>query len=433
MGIFELIFLAGAAALGVWIVEVVIRRTDVGAMLVLGLMLERVASPLDLSVFVGPIRFAPDDFLLMVLLTATIARALRIERLTPTQRLFVALLLLVMWAVARGVGPFGVQGAVNEARRLLRFLVSALYFSTMEPRRDLLHRLGWLWLIAALALAAIVVARWAGNVAGLSEGFFEGSEGPIRVVHSDQALFLAQGALIALPLFLDRTRKYARYLAPALLACVVLLQHRTVWVATIAGTIYLLYRAKAIAKRLLPALVASGAVFAVLVFTVFGGDEEVADQLAGSAQRTDTFEWRVQGWQVLLEDAGPQSLAEVATGRPYGTGWERSFGIGRVVEVSPHNFFIESFLRVGVLGVATLLAIYALALLGTRRVLRLDTDDGTLLSPSFLHVVVAMQLPYYITYTPDTAQGMLLGLACAAAVNAHRGSREDRLLLEARR
>jgi hypothetical protein len=172
VGIYELTVLAGAAALGVWVVEVVIRRTDVGAVLVLGLMLVGVGSSLDLSVFVGPMRIGPNDVLLMILLTATIARALRIDRLTPTQRLFVVLLVLTMWAVARGVGPFGIKAAINEARRPLRFLVAALYFATMEPRRDLLHRLGWIWLTAALALGGIAVARWGGNAVGLHGGFF---------------------------------------------------------------------------------------------------------------------------------------------------------------------------------------------------------------------------------------------------------------------
>jgi hypothetical protein len=84
-------------------------------------------------------------------------------------------------------------------------------------------------------------------------------------------------------------------IAPSLLAIVVLLQHRTVWVVTILGIVYLLFRERAIATRLVGVLVAAFAVFAVLVFTVFGGNDDVADQLAGSAQRTDTFEWRVWG------------------------------------------------------------------------------------------------------------------------------------------
>jgi hypothetical protein len=419
------LLLVGAAA-GMALVELVIRRTDVGAVLVLALLIHSHGfAHIDLSFLVGPIRVSSGDLLLVVLLTAATARALRMERLTLPQRLLVVLLLMVVWGVFRGVAVFGIQAPVNEARRVLRFVATALYFATIEPRRDLLHRLGWIWLAATLALGGVTALRWLGNAVGVSDGFFRGTEGGLRVIHSDGALMIAQGAIIALPLFLDRSRRLARYIVPIALAFVVLLQHRTVWIVTAAGIIYLLHRERALAQRVLTVLTASLAVLAILSFAVFGDDADVADQLADSAQRTNTFEWRVQGWISLVDQAGPRGVEEMITGRPFGNGWDRSLGVGRVVEVSPHNFYLEAFLRVGMAGLLVLLWIYWFALRGTHLADRASPLGTTMLSPGVLHVVVAMQLPYFITYAPDTSQAMLLGLACAVA--ASRLSDEERV------
>jgi O-antigen ligase len=418
-----MLMLAGVA--GIAMVEVLVRRTDVGAALVLGVLVWQVgfSGLVNLEILVGPVRVSPQDILLALISTAAAARLLRLDRLNTPQRLLMMLILIAIVSLARGIPIFGIQTAVNEARRPLRFLATALYFSTVEPRRGLMHRLGWIWLSGAAALALIVLARWFGGIIGLSNYFFIGSEGSIRVVHSDQALILAQSALIALPLFLDKQRGLTRYIAPALLPLILILQHRTVWVATIAGTIYILYRERAVAQRVLVILLTASAIFLILVNTVFDDISEVSDQLADSAQRTNTFEWRVAGWQALLDQAGPESPTEVAVGRPYGSGWERRMAVvsNTVTTVSPHNLYLETFLRFGALGLVLFFSLYAFALLGTRqRSISPRLPDLSLFSPSVLHVVVAMQLVYYTTYAADTAQAMLLGLTCAAAAARER-------------
>jgi len=409
------VLLIGAAA-GVALVEVVIRRTDVGAAIVLGLVLFGNVFPgLDLTIAVGPVNIGPNDLLFVLLLTAAIARLLRIGELTTTQRLLLFFGILVVWAVIRGAGPHGVPAAINEGRKTLRFVATALYFSTLEPERGLLDRIGRIWLITAAALCLLALVRWLGNAAGVTGGLF-GSGGTMRVLNSDQTLIVAQGALLALPLLADRSRGLLRYLGPVLLVFVVLLQHRTVWIAAAAGTVYLLYRERSVAKRLLTGLFAAVLVFGGLVFTVFGDDAEVSEQLAESAQYTDTFEWRVDGWVTLLSDARDEGgVEELTLGRPFGTGWARVMPNGRTVEVSPHNYYIEAFLRVGFAGVVAFLSLYALVLRGTAVASRFPTSSSQLLNANALHTAVAVQLIYYLTYAPNTEQAILLGVGCAIA------------------
>jgi hypothetical protein len=414
-----------AGALGIAVVELTIRRTDVGAALVLGIVLVEEISWIDLSPITAPVRVGLGDVLLVVLLTAAVARSLRMPRLSRPQMILIALVVIAAWAVVRGLGPFGMQNTVNAARRILSFLAAAWYFATADPKRDLLDRIGRLWLMAAGALAVITLARWSGHAVGLTDGFFKNA-GSMRVVFADPTLMLVQGSFIALPFLLDGRRRVVRWLGPTLLAFVVLLQHRTVWVVAAAGILYLLSRERTVAKATLAAMAAAALIVGVLVFTVFDtAREEVGDQLAESAQSDDTFRWRVEGWRLLLRDQGPQDLEEVSVGRPFGSSYARMIVPGQIVEVSPHNFYLESFLRVGAIGLALLVWLYAIGLRGTHLASRSEPSDELLLSPGVLHVLVVTQLLYYITYSPDAAQGLLLGLACAVAAHTPTAPRSQ--------
>lgn len=409
------LLLVGAAA-GVALVELVVRRTDVGAAIVLGLVLFGMVFPeVDLTIVVGPVNIGPRDLLFVLLLTAAVARLLRLRELTTAQRLLLFLGILVVWSVMRGAEPHGVPAAINEGRKSLRFVATALYFSTLEPERGLLHRIGRIWLITAAALCALALVRWLGNAAGLTGGLF-GSGGTIRVIDSDETLIVAQGALLAFPLLADRSRGLLRYLAPVLLVFVVLLQHRTVWIVAAAGSVYLLYRERSVAKRILTGLFAAVLLLGGLVFTVFGDDDDFSEQLASSAQSTGTFEWRVDGWVALISDAREEGGAmELSVGRPFGTGWERVMPNGNTTDVSPHNYYVEVFLRVGFAGVVAFILLHALVLRGTAAVSRFQAPSGELLNVHALHTAVAVQLIYYLTYSPDMAQAMLFGIGCAVA------------------
>jgi hypothetical protein len=422
-----LLALGLAAALCLALIEMVIRRTDAGALLVLGLLVFLEAFPhISLSIMVGSVNVGPQDMLLVVIATAATARIIRAGSLTTPQRLLLLLGLLVCWAVVRGVSPFGLPAAVNEARRSLRFVFVALYFSTVEPRREVLTRLGWIWISAALALTGLTLARWGANSLGLVGGVF-GDGGSLRVVPADSTLLIAQGAILAFPMYAERRGVALRYVAPALLVAVVILQHRTVWIAASIGLAYLLYRERALAKRLFSVLLVATAILGGLLFTVFAGSEEVvSEQLATSAQSTGTFEWRVEGWAALLGETVDAGLDHVAIGRPFGTGWTRRMSTGNSVEVSPHNYYIEALLRVGVLGLILFCLLYASALRGTSRLGRFRVAaTGSLMTPNTLHVALLMQLVYYIAYAPDMAQAMLLGVGSAVAASWTAGSPES--------
>jgi O-antigen ligase len=416
VSIVGLAMLGVVAAGALVLLETVIRRTDVGAGLVLALLLLDEANLIETAIDIGPVRVQATDVVLLLLLAAGVARLLRTDRLTTAQWLLIVFGVLTIWALVRGTSPFGVPAAVNEARKFLGFGAVALYFATAQPRRDLMERIGNLLLLAAAILAVFTLVRWVAGVAGMSGGFF-GRDDDLRVLPASLAFLIAQAAIVAFPYIIDRAAGWRRLIAPALLVLVVLLQHRTVWVATAVGAALLFYRERALARRALTVLLMVVGLLAALSFTLFDDpDVQLGDQLSSSAQSTATFEWRYEGWRALLTDSGPEGPGEVVVGKPFGGGWGRTLPNGLRIEnhISPHNFYLETFLRVGVLGLAILLALYVLVLRGLMTRSDRVAAATELLSPHVLGVVIALQLLYYITYTPDLSQVMLLGLGCAA-------------------
>lgn len=429
MELLGLVALALGGLLALGILEATIRRSDIGGALVLGtLLLGTVFREGELNVFLGSIRIGLRDVLFVVLFAAAVARLLRSRRLTVLQRLLIAYSALVLFSLARGIMQFGLVHTVNSGRTFLVFIAAALYFSTVEPTGKIIDRLGALWVAASLGLATLSVFRWVANAAGLVGGVF-GSGGSLRVVDALGALIIAQGAFISLPYVTDRTRPFLRAVAPTLLMCVVLLQHRSVWVVTIVGVLLLLYRERSLGPRLLVALGAALGVFALLLTLVFGEQADmVTEDLADSAQNTGTFEWRVQGWVAMLDPSGPgpSTIEEWSVGQPIGISSERTLPNGRVVSVSPHNFYIEVLVRVGIIGLVLLLAAHARALSGLARVHRERSVATSLLTANVLFVLIASQLVYYIPYSGNSApQALLLGLGCAVASAAH-GARDPR-------
>jgi hypothetical protein len=407
------ILVALGAAVGIALVEAVVRRTDVGAGLLLGVFVLQSSDVRRWGFAVGPAQVGPTDLLLLVMLVAAVARLLRLDRSSLAHRLLLMLGALVVLSIFQGLGSYGTS-AFNEARKFLVFVAVALYFGTAEPRQDLLDRIVWLWALTASTLCTFALARWLGNAVGITGGFFRTGD-TLRVLNASEALLVAQAGLLTLPLLASRAGA-VRYLAPGMFAFVVLLQHRSVWVVTAAGVVYLLYLDRSVTTRVLSVLVSALLVLSVLVFLVLPDQRsDVGEQLAASAQRTNTFEWRVEGWRALLRDSGPETASELLVGQPFGRGWDRQFD-GITVDVSPHNFYLEAVLRLGLVGLVLLLLVYAFALHGTRpRGAAGPFRSPGLVSRAGLHVAVAVQLVFYIPYSPNASQALLVGLALSLA------------------
>ncbi|MGW0611002.1 hypothetical protein [Streptomyces sp. NPDC002788] len=373
----------------------------------------------------------PSDVLAACAMLVGGARLLR--RSVPPRAellLVLAVMCLIAWSIQRGVGAWGLQTAANDARVYFwHVFASALYVATAPLHAGRARAVVRLWLASAAAYAALSLFGWldTGLHSVVDAATVGGEMHDPRPVPARSALVLAQSAVLLLcPLGggssapattaesspgPDRLGRKGPpnggrgKILPALLCLVfvVLLQHRTVWATTIVMAVvwWALVPVRA-GQRLAYAAVAvlSSCVVALTFATsVFRGVGSVlADSFAETQDANSTFSWRVLGWQELMD--GPKTLTEWLLGSPFGSGYDRWVG-GVVISVSPHDYYLHVVLRLGVVGLLTLLTLYVLLWRQLGR-----GGKGTLA----LRLVVVSQLVLFVSYAPFPEQGVLLGL-----------------------
>jgi O-antigen ligase len=406
-----------AGAFGVALLEVLVRRADVGAGFVLvGMLLQSIFVERVPSLYLKDTRVELSDVLFVLVVAAGLARLLRVRRYTPLLRWLLLLGIVLVVSLLRGMLTISLQGSINDFRQYLQFVGPALYFATFPPSAWLSDRIGRIWLAAAGVMVMLVTARWLNVFAGISLGVPAeqfGNDTAIRVIDGPYTFFLATAAVLSLPAWVQRGRRARRlrWLSAVLLLFVMLLDRRTVWLAMLVGVVVLLLRNRRFGRRSL-AMLAGAAVVTSLVFVAFPGSSSEQEPLARSATSTGTFTWRVQGWSELVE-SWSENPANWLVGRPFGSGFERRVEGSDVVS-HPHNFYIETMLRSGLLGLLALIALTAGLLRALWRVGR-GNGAGGLFGPDVLPALVAMQFIWFITWVPGSEQGIVTGLAIAMA------------------
>ena len=134
---------------------------------------------------------------------------------------------------------------------------------------------------------------------------------------------------------------------------------------------------------------------------------------SGGDGSSTTFSWRVQGWTALLTGEQMNSARKRLIGNPFGTGWERtvltSDGVPVVRGETPHNFYVQTLLRSGPLGLLAFVSLYGMLLRGLLRRAKLDAAARPFLL--CMAVLLASQLVYYLVYGSDYIQAIFLGSA----------------------
>lgn len=407
--------LAAVAVTGVAVVEALARRAELGAALLLAMtllnaVLVRRVPALTLP---GGIRVQLHDAVFALVLAAAALRLLRTRRLSAFQRwalLFTGVLLV---SLARGVLSFGMERGVAEFRLYLSLLAGLLYFASFPPSAWLSDRVGVLWLAAAVPMLVLVALRWLDNLAGIDLGVPPeefGADAALRVLDGPYVFFLATAAMLTAPFWRRRDLRARRLtrLGALLLLFVLLLDRRTVYLALLVGIGVLLARRGRLGRR--EAAVAAGALLLFAGVYLAFARADTGQPLARAAASTGTLDWRVEGWRSLLSDWSA-SPANWLVGEPFGGGFTRTVE-GTRLTVEPHNLYLTTLLRGGLVGVAALAALT----LGLLRALWTVPDGGPeLLAPGVLPALLAMQTIWFLTWLPGMEQGIVTGLAVAVA------------------
>ncbi|WP_306190781.1 hypothetical protein [Streptomyces sp. MK5] len=353
---------------------------------------------------VGALTFSVSDVITVCAVTVITGRLIvgriRLSRGTVAAA---GLLTLATVSVLRGAGEFGLEHAVNECRPYAFFLAAALYVATADARVEIARFIAKAWCILAVTYALVAISRW--RETGFSSAneniVVDGALVTARPVFAAAALVIGQAALLLIAMRLHTLRH--RLLAVGLLLAVLLLQHRTVWIATaIAIAAYLLLGRAVGTERfaVFGATVCAG-VIGLVGFSMFSLGPVKQDILSSysTMQGThSTFAWRVAGWNGLLGQK--DTFVDLLVGRPFGTGYARLID-GNLVTVSPHNFYIQTFLRLGIAGLVLLVGLYLWILLNLRSGSRTDLLG---------RLILLTQLTFCFAYSPSMEQGAVLGI-----------------------
>lgn len=414
-----------AVGFGIVLLDLTIRRAEVGAALVL---LSAIVQALFVynvpSARLGGMRIGVTDLVAVIVLVAAVARCLRLHHFGRHHHWLIMLSSLLLVSLVLGIaGGYGVAASVNDSRQYLFFIGAGLYMATFRPAVDLYDRIGRIWLVAAALMTLLACVRWLDVFGGIDLGVpgeRNGVDTAVRVLDGPYTFFLAGPLLLTMPFWLRRGQaQWVRLLGAVLLVVVIILDRRTVWLAILVGVAVLLLGRRRPGSRVVGMIVAACLV-TVLAFT---GDTLVRDQAPpGSATSTGSVSWRVEGWSDLV-DSWSASPVNWLVGEPFGSGFARTVE-GSTVDAHPHNFYIETMIRAGLGG---LLALLALTVGLLRRLWRLPAQGAGLLDPSLLPALLAMQMIWYLTWVPGLEQGIVTGIAIAVAAAGARNAAAGRL------
>ena len=395
------------------------RATLCVALLLVGVVLENVlvqAPAIDVGIQV----YALDVIaLLMVgtLLTSFLFRQLAVRGL-PTV-LWLALGLLMLMSFVDGVRMYGKTAGV-DVRPNVYFWIAGLYCCLVEfSERDIRQMARWcVW--TAYALVGIAVYRWMGWLIGfvpLSAIAEVGAGNEFRALPSSAAFFLAAVGMVQLMAWMRGSgTRFSGLHALVFAAVVIVLQHRSVWLAAAVGYSFVLAQQRGHVPRRLLWMI--GLLLAGGLGTAIATHTGVLDRLAASlwestisiADPKSTTTDRVFGWEALMSDWIESPLGTILFGYPYGTSYRRVVN-RMVVEYSPHNFFVQLLLRVGLVGTMIFIAAMLMSMLHAIGA-KVESEFEHLLLRG-IGVVMLASLVYYVPYQAFYVHGAVTGLAMA--------------------
>jgi hypothetical protein len=288
-----------------------------------------------------------------------------------------------------------------------------------QQLRSMLVALAW----TACVITVLSVYRWVVYLTPIASllppGGVYNIDGPMRVVNSNQALLLAQVALLGVFFFGSGLAPVlARLAAPVLLMATLALQHRSVWLAGLVGVCTSLLVARGSRtpwwQQVLLVGVAAAAVAAPLVFS-----KTLSGQVQSSATRAvqgeGTVTARFDNWEISIARWVGGGPVAVAIGSPPGGDTTRVYytenGQKVVVNFGTHNNYVHMLTSQGLLGLALWCWVTATGLLGLWRLRRAQAEFAD--SASMLLVLMCSQLAYYVAYDVDYLQAFILGTAVA--------------------
>lgn len=403
---------------------IVYNNVKVGLALVLATFVYLLTVP-EVSASYSGIKIVPEDLLTILLAVVSVIRILN-KGPSLSQGLWLGFGGLISVSLFLGISKYGIAPAGNAVRKAFYFWACVAYFSSYEyPRHKQAEIIRWLSAVGAL-VSIIVVYRWTLDTLGLSGGKVWSSMSqniPYRVIGATHALFFANLLIIGIHRKIKGyAERYWRFLLPLLMIEILLLQHRSVWMATLVGLTLLIMLAprklqSTSSKSAIPSVIGILVAISLLVGGYLDGfTNALVQSIQEATSEESTFVWRLLGWQSLLGQWWEGGWTTRLIGKPFGSGWERYIDdiSSTAIMVSPHNTYLNMLLRVGLLGLTVFLGTYTVLTLQLIWKRRTEGAEDPL-STNLLLTLIAMQVVFFVPYGFPMSQAIILGIALSMA------------------
>ena len=430
--------LAALSAIGIvafWLVA--FRRSSFGIGALVSTFLFQAIFPGFAGINLG-IRVDVLDFISVLIGFVTLLRWVAVPAARHGLLAWYVFVIVVLVSLVSGLITLGTAGGV-AARPYFYALVAGSYVLTFKGDVRLVRQLLAGLAYGAVALMALVVARWMITYLPIAallppEGRFSSVDASkLRVIPSAEAMLMAQVVVVGIfyPAIVPALR-WLKALTPILFITVVILQHRSVWLALTSAilTRFGLPQAgrKATAQIAVMALVLASIAGPLLLSGKFvGATADIGKAASRAAALADTVNFRFDTWRFTINKWASSGPVAVLIGLPMGTSMDRVLrsdsGNYLKVSVSAHNFFVQTIFNTGLVGLSAVLAVYAYICINLFRGLR-HPEYGELSGVTLLLTVG--QLVYYVAYGVDFIQSLILGVAAALALTISASQQASR-------
>lgn len=278
----------------------------------------------------------------------------RFTSVTGYMYLLTALLSMAIGLTANGLN----SDMMSDIRTIVYFALVFIYFSRNGVNLNYIRKYGN---ITLTLIGVFCIVCWITSTVGLRLTPTEG----MRVIGSDYASIVSVYTIILLYLDLYLSDKHQVSKRTFLfLSVVVLLQHNSVWMCTLAGCLILLvtffwrkgqYSARFILQGFLVAAIICAVLYSLRNTPLIAQLESTFDKFQQVSETLDSnygsFSTRMDVW---LNSLKTLSGVEWLIGKPMGSGYYVSWKLG-IWQTIPHSAYVENIMRVGLSGCSLLL------------------------------------------------------------------------------
>lgn len=351
--------------------------------------------------------------MLLAVVVSTSAEKLRFARLRPLMGEVVLFLGVMLFEVARNFGGYGLS-ALGEFRARYLLIAIVPYVLVFIDSAQLTRRTVK-WLVALFVYLPLLTSP---AVYVIAHGGIGGRFLPASIV-----LGMVLGTALLLEGVNGGSLKLAKPLVYAtvlgVLVIVLVNGHRSVWLAAFVMGAVMLLLGRLRFERLLPMVVVlvllTAIVFASGWKAAFSTYEFVVNKSEGIMNPLEdgTGQWRYYVWKANLGIFYKQPIA----GEGFGAYWSVYVPeLGGVVPVAPHNLYVQTLVKSGVIGLAAWLLLIARWFLVLARA-RNEGDDADRGMVTIGIASIFALLIYNMAYPLDVYAITVVSLAMAVVAN----------------